>query len=186
MITKQHLKIAKIASKDETRPVLCAVSFTYNKDAHAIVLAATDGYKLAEHAVSLDEEYTPDFEKILVPAKFVTEIAKTMGSVDKLQVFENKFIIVDKEGVTKHEMRVRELTEGNYPEYEGLIPDVNDKATIVLDSKLLKEILTSVNGAVRLQVEMNSDGTVHKMGAVTIRQESDNTETRAVVMPLKS
>jgi DNA polymerase III subunit beta len=66
------------ASRDDTLPMLTGVCMDINGD--TITLAATDRYRLAVRAVGW-EPADPDFTaSVLVPARTLADIAKTMGA----------------------------------------------------------------------------------------------------------
>lgn len=182
MIRKADLKIAKICSKDSARPVLTSVCLSYEKN--KLKLSATDGYKLTEKLVEVD--YTPDFEKILVPSETLSAVMGLMTAKDSVEVYKDKFIVNDKDGIEKRVVEMGRLIEGTFPEYDSLVPDENPKTTIVLDRKYLQEALAVADSTVKVQLEVDEDGTVIRTKPIQFRSESYDSTTLSVVMPLKS
>src|SRR4030043_2378674 len=105
---------------DESRPVLSGIliKIAGNK----IKIVATDSYRLAEKIITLSKN--PGFNKdIVVPAKTMNELARILTSVSaatvKVAVSENQiqFNIDDNIEI------VSRLIEGNFPNYEQIIPE---------------------------------------------------------------
>lgn len=111
------------ASNDDTRPLLTAVYF-HTRDGQ-LYFAATDSYRLAEKKVMpLSEEV-----KLLVPASSIQDLLRVIGDGDSEVIVTHDdqqvlFTIGDIELVTR-------LIEGNYPDYQKLIPkEFATKATL--------------------------------------------------------
>lgn len=118
------------ASGDETRPVLSGVYFqTSDKK---LLIAATDGYRLAE--AELIE--SPDDIKAIVPIPALQDVLKIIQDSEEdvvsLQFGEGQFGV--KAGGSQ---LVSRLIEGQYPQYQQLIPDVSDINFTVDRSELL-------------------------------------------------
>lgn len=103
------------ASNDETRPVLTGVLLYSAKD--SLVMAATDSYRLAEKNLGkINEEV-----KLLIPASSLQDLLRVMpDSSDKVQIKHDdqqvQFKVGDIELVTR-------LVDGQYPDYQKLIPE---------------------------------------------------------------
>lgn len=118
------------ASNDETRPVLGGVYFRTQKG--QLYIAATDGYRLAESQVGAIET---DVNAIIPSATLqdVLKIIQESSSKDVTLLFdEGQF------GTTVDESKlVSRLVDGQYPEYQQLIPEHSDVKFEVPRSELL-------------------------------------------------
>jgi DNA polymerase-3 subunit beta len=109
----QHVVFA--ASNDETRPVLTGVLFhTISKK---LVIAATDSYRLAEKSLGSNKEEV----RLLIPASSLHDLLRILGdgSEDVSVTHDDQqvlFRVGDVELVTR-------LVDGNYPDYQKLIPN---------------------------------------------------------------
>lgn len=109
------------AATDDTRPVLTAVlcSFTANH----LTLAATDGVRLSLKNIKLVNPISLPSEKLtlLIPAKSLSEIIKLSRNDKKLTLGlssdEHQLVFV----LDGLELASR-LIEGNYPDYQRIIP----------------------------------------------------------------
>lgn len=107
---------------DESRPVLAGILLKVLKN--KIKLVATDSYRLAEKTLKLEKE--AGFSKdIIIPAKTMNELVRILASLSadkiKIAVAENQvqFTVDDTAEI------VSRLIEGNYPNYEQIIPTKN-------------------------------------------------------------
>lgn len=191
MLTKQDIQIFKIASKDESRPVLTTVLVTkikltdpnggaFNSSAGwAIKLTATDAYELTEKIVPVSEE--PEFERLLIPATKLQEVAKVMAAKDQVEITPTHFKISNFVGEPKTEISLGETIEGNYPEYEKIIPSDKPVATATVNPKLLIKALEQADGQT---VELELRGDPHApMILLSNRELGGN--IKSVVMPLR-
>jgi DNA polymerase-3 subunit beta len=109
-------RVARAASKDESRPVLTGVlvQFTAGK----IVMAATDSYRLAVKETAL-EGSVPELEAI-VPGRALQELARIAGSGDEIQigVHENQVLFIA-DGIWLTTRRI----DGQFPNYRQLLPE---------------------------------------------------------------
>jgi DNA polymerase-3 subunit beta len=109
-------RVARAASKDESRPVLTGVlvQFTAGK----IVMAATDSYRLAVKETAL-EGAVPELEAI-VPGRALQELARIATSGDEIQigVHENQVLFIA-DGVWLTTRRI----DGQFPNYRQLLPE---------------------------------------------------------------
>ncbi|MDP2137892.1 MAG: DNA polymerase III subunit beta [Candidatus Didemnitutus sp.] len=118
--------VAYAQSTDETRYILNGVYFNF-KDGK-LALVATDGRRLA--IVSKDMEVpASNTGAIILPAKTVAELLRLLGKGDKLTVSFNErraaFQIdtnKDSSGLTDAIYLFSKVVEGNYPNYQQVIP----------------------------------------------------------------
>ena len=118
------------ASHDDTRPVLTGVLFHSFKD--NLYLAATDGYRLAERRL------VPTKEEIraLIPAATLQEVSRIITE-DQEEVgvmFDDSQVRFN---VGEIELTSR-LIEGNFPDYQQLIPSKTEITATVETSELTR------------------------------------------------
>ncbi len=119
------------ASMDDTRPEISGVLFNFQGS--KLVLAATDSYRLAEKKLDL-ERPGPD-KKVIIPQFTLTEVLRILSSSSEESVemclTENQvlFIVGDVELVSR-------VIEGNYPDYEQIIPKENKTSVMVSKDEL--------------------------------------------------
>jgi len=131
------------ASIDDTRPVLAGVLFTAND--RQLTIAATDSYRLAERQIALKKS-VPEFKRI-VPHRALAELLRMLpASTREDSAAKNapadgeiKFSFTENQVQVKADDRelVSRLIDGNYPDYQAIIPKspiasaiVNRKALI--------------------------------------------------------
>jgi DNA polymerase-3 subunit beta len=122
MFLETAARVARAASRDESRPVLTGILVRFEseegKAARALVMAATDSYRLAVKETALEQE-APPLEAI-VPARALGELARVVGDGDELElaIHENHAIFVS--GRTT--LATRRI-DGQFPNYRQLIPE---------------------------------------------------------------
>ena len=143
------------AALDDTRPVLAGVLFATNEA--TLTVAATDSYRLAERRVTLAEPVAA-FRHI-VPHRSLSELQRMLppeGEV-KFAFMENQLQVTveDRELVSR-------LIDGNFPDYQQIIPKKPITTTIVNRTALID--------AVRLASFFARDSANHVKVAVTDEQ----------------
>jgi len=114
-------------SVSENRPEINGVLFNFNSD--KLILAATDSYRLAERSVNLDKKSTSVPQKVIVPTRTLQELQRILGSfkdpaaisdIEEVEIYlaENQilFVLGDVELISR-------LVEGQYPDYQQIIPE---------------------------------------------------------------
>lgn len=183
MLDKNVLQIFKIASKDNSRPILTGVKFSkIEKDGSwAIKLAATDGYRLTEKTVNVD--YEPTFSDMIVPARAVEAVCKLLDKNRKLLLSDNQFKIMytkyEPEGVLERTITIGEKIQGDFPDYQTVIPESTPLATISVNAKYLIEALKQANGTT-VTLELRDPAS-----PVLVKEDYETSVTSAV-MPLRS
>jgi DNA polymerase III subunit beta len=114
LLKKGLQQVVFAASSDETRPVLTGVLF-HTIDGK-LVIAATDSYRLAEKGLGKNKEDV----RLLIPASSLHDLLRILGDGgDDVSVTHDDqqvlFRVGDVELVTR-------LVDGNYPDYQKLIP----------------------------------------------------------------
>ena len=128
------------AATDDTRPVLAGVLLTIDGD--EMTLAAADGFRLAVRTVTLAEPL-PEPLSLLVPGRTLNELARIIGDSDELVkiaatpsrnqvMFEYPNILV-----------VSRLIEGQFPDYQRIIPKSYSTRVVLPVSDLLQAAKTA-------------------------------------------
>ncbi len=118
------------ASTEEVRYFLNGLYFNLQTDRTEVV--ATDGNRLAlTHCEPLNAGEASGF---IVPLKAVREIAKTFADAGEVEVsvFESQILFTDGNATL-----TTRLVEGEYPNYEKIIPESTDGRTVVSRDQIL-------------------------------------------------
>jgi len=123
------------ASYDESRPVLTGVYFIINSGSFKLV--ATDSYRLAEKTINIATTNKADF---IVPVKTIHELYRILSGSEKVKIVvsENQvmFQLPDMDLTSR-------LIEGEYPNYEQIIPKSFKTQTKVSTGELATTIKTA-------------------------------------------
>ena len=123
----------------ETRLELSGVLFIFS--GNSLTLAATDSYRLAEKKIQIKSN-SQEGKKIIVPAKTLQELLRVLSVNLGDDVEENsqeiKFYISDNQILFTYGSTelVSRLIEGQYPDYQQIIP-TNSKTKIIIDRQEL-------------------------------------------------
>lgn len=148
------------ASMDETRPVLTGALLVLTKN--SITLAATDGFRLSQKKISITDqkgEFVP--QKIVIPKGVLSELGRSSEEADDI-----KFEVQEKEkqvifGLGNVTLSSR-LLEGEYPDYEKIIPKnstlqiLADKEELLRAVKLASIFARDAANIVRLKILKDS------------------------------
>ncbi len=109
-------KVARAASRDESRPVLTGILVRFEGD--TLIMAATDSYRLAVKETSLGES-GPELDAI-IPARALQELARLAAGTEEvsLGVHENHVIF----GTGDVWLTSRRI-DGQFPNYKQLLPE---------------------------------------------------------------
>ena len=125
-LTAMLKSVAYAQSSDETRYILNGVYFNF-KDGK-LALVATDGRRLALVSKELDVP-AASAGAIILPAKTVRELTRLLDKGEKLKINFNERraafqIATDKDtsGLIDHVYLYSKVVEGNYPNYNQVIP----------------------------------------------------------------
>ncbi len=152
-------------SSDETRYILNGVYFSFQED--KLNLVATDGRRLA--LIGKELEFPPEHAgNIIIPAKTVTELLRLLDKGQDVKVAFNERQVAfeigtdgESEGLADSIYLVSKIVEGNYPNYEQVIPkEVHQR--IKIDRELLLQcvhraalVTSDKSNTVRLKVADN-------------------------------
>src|SRR3954470_7362056 len=113
------LKVARPASRDETRPVLTGILVSASGE--EVRMVATDSYRLSVKETRLDAPLEGSFEAN-VPARALQELTRIVqhGSADQLAVsVRANQVVFEAAGV----VLLSRLIDGQFPNYRQLLPD---------------------------------------------------------------
>jgi len=147
------------ASKSDVRPELSGVLFHCNPSEfkQTLVLAATDSFRLAEKRIGFKSGGTEE-KRVIVPSRTVSELVRIMNvsakDVDTVTMRVSDHQIVFVCGGVQITSR---LTDGNYPNYEHIIPKEQNVEMSALKDDVTKQVkgaslfTTKGIGAVRMK-----------------------------------
>ena len=157
-------RVARAASRDETRPHLTGV--LVSAEAAELRMVATDSYRLSVKETNLDAAISEKLE-VNVPARTLQELARVAGSgaEGKLAItaLQNQ-VVFELDGITLSSR----LVEGRFPNYRQLLPESYDHELKIDRAELLEvvrriSLLAQKNTPLRLSLE---DGAL-EVSAVT-------------------
>ncbi|MEZ4210669.1 MAG: DNA polymerase III subunit beta [Patescibacteria group bacterium] len=142
------------ASRDESRQLLTGVLVDSKND--GLVMAATDSYRLSEveDKKPLGEEF-----KVIIPAKTIVELKRLIKDGDQVEIrVEESQIMFLMDNV----ILVSRLIEGEYPNYQQIIPTESNISAIVDVQELMDAIKSasvfSVDGGNSIKLVFDSSG----------------------------
>jgi len=110
-------KVARSASRDESRPVLTGVLVRF--EGAKLVMAATDSYRMSVKETELETEAAAELEAI-VPARALTELSRIAQDSAELQVGVQENHVVF--GAGDIWLTTRRI-DGQFPNYKQLLPE---------------------------------------------------------------
>ncbi|MDX9893628.1 MAG: DNA polymerase III subunit beta [Patescibacteria group bacterium] len=133
-------------SVSETRPEINGVLFNFNDN--MLIMAATDSYRLAEKKIKLKKSSTID-QKVIVPTRTLQEILRILGSfkdpaaiseVEEVEIYLSENQIMFSFGSIE---LISRLIEGQYPDYQQIIPSQSNTKTVVGVSEIINATKTT-------------------------------------------
>lgn len=126
-------QIVDVASPSQSRPEISGIYFIFSKN--TIKIAATDSFRLAEKNINLEEPVKKDITFIL-PQKPARELINILGEKEgKIKIYfspnQTMFELPMKDAPRPQIQIISRLIEGEYPNYEEIIPK-NFKTHVVL------------------------------------------------------
>jgi len=144
-------KVARSASRDETRPVLTGILVSASED--QLRMVATDSYRLSVKETKLESALPAGFEAN-VPARALQELARIVGQVatDTLTAsVRTNQAVFEAGGVTLSSR----LIDGQFPNYRQLLPDTYEHALQLVGAEITEvvrriSLLAQKNAPLRL------------------------------------
>ncbi len=143
------------AAQDQSRPVLTGVKFSITNN--VLTLASADGFRLSIMSFELENENIPEID-FIVPAKSLLEVSRILPfTQDNVSVFMTKASnqVIFKMG---NYQLTTTLTQGNFPDFNSLIPESNSTSCIIPKSNFksavrsLGVLAKDGNGIIRLEI----------------------------------
>lgn len=116
-------KVSRSYSRDETRPVLTGVLISFEKN--IVRMVTTDSYRLSVKETPLEAGFDGAIESI-IPARALQEVKRIFSGSEQegVQISLNENQAVFKIGEV---VLGTNLTAGNFPEYQRLLPDTFER-----------------------------------------------------------
>jgi len=124
------------AGESDTRYTLNGLLFHMKPASHLITVVATDGHRMAliNKGLELSEG---DEKKVIIPRKAASELKKLLAGEGTVScTIGSQHILFTAGGVDF----MARLVDGDYPNYESVIPDGNDKVVHVEKDSFVKAI----------------------------------------------
>lgn len=192
-LLKSISQVLFAASKSDARPQFAGVLFNFSPERAKgkLVLAATDSFRLAEKTIALLEGSTEQSSRVIVPARTVSEVARIISVSEQtspvtVKVSENQISFA----ISGTEITSR-LIDGQYPQYEHIIPTVHPTQLSVMKDELIRQVKAASLftakgvGAVqisckpsekRIHIIANSSQTGDHTGALDVEGEGIDTQ----------
>lgn len=154
LLKKALQQVVMAASNDEARPVLTGI-YLHSGDGQ-LFLAATDSYRLAEkQLMKTDQDIS-----LLIPASAMQDLLRIIGdSDDEVKITHDDQQIMFK--IDEVELVTR-LIEGNYPDYQKLIP-----TDFAVNAQLKRTELTNITKVSSLFARESA-------GSITIKVDEES------------
>jgi len=123
------------AAADESRPILTGVLARFDKD--QVTFAAADGFRLAVRTAPLIEP-VPSPVSVIIPARALTELGRISGDQEgpiTINITPSKSQVLFH---LDHIDLVSQLIDGNFPDYNQIIPKKKETRSVVGTAELLK------------------------------------------------
>lgn len=174
-------QVAFAASSDDARPVLQGVSMIIS--GNEVTLAATDGFRISVRKAVLSQT-VPQPSTSIIPARALSELARITTEGD-----ENVIMVTPPgRGQVIFHMKnvelVSQLIDGNFPDYNAIIPRAFKTHTILSTAGFAKAckqaeiIAREGSNVVRISVMPGDD----KPGKVEVSAQSEETGSSEVVL----
>ncbi|MDP2948364.1 MAG: DNA polymerase III subunit beta, partial [Chloroflexota bacterium] len=143
------------AAADDTRPVLTGIHVLM--EGRDLTLAAADGFRLAVHKLSLEQD-VPQRQEIIIPARAMRELNRLLPEEEEsvemtLNAARSQVLFR-----LKNVEMVAQLVQGTFPNYSQLIPQswtcraVIDVGEFLRETRIAAIFARDGSGIVRLQV----------------------------------
>lgn len=139
-------RVLPAVSTSEFKPELCGVFV--NVSPTSMRLAATDTFRLAEKTISFESKKQIEPFSFIMPHRISQEIARVLNGGEEvtISIGENQMLL-ETDGC----MIISRLTEGNFPEYMGIIPKNFETSCFVSKNEFAGAVRASSIFASKLQ-----------------------------------
>lgn len=167
------------AAREDNRPVLTGIYCHF--EGNTITMASADGYRLTVRKHNLEYELSEALT-VIIPAQSLTEVARIADDVEEVRISvpEGRNQIMFNMGDIDV---VSNLIEGQFPDYQRIIPADHSTQTILYRDEFLRackrsEIFAKDNSnTARLHITPSGDGgpgTVHVRGESSEMGDNDS------------
>lgn len=167
---------------DESRPALTGVLVRFRK--HQLIMAATDGFRMAMRSITLDDPVAEDID-VIIPGRTLAELSRIIGLLPDWEDEVIKIAIAEARNQIMFLMpdvdMVSQLIDAKFPNYEAIIPkSCNTRAAVDTNALLQAMRLTSLfardnSNIVRFLVTPGVDGAPGKLTlTATSAEAGDN------------
>jgi len=174
-------QVSFAASSDEARPVLQGVMM--NIAGNEMTLAATDGYRISVRTASLSSSVENPV-KAIIPARSLSELARiAIDGEERLTM-----VLPQGRGQAIFHMKdaelVTQLIEGNFPDYNAIIPRSFKTRIVLTTAEFLKAckqaeiIAREGNNVIRLNIQPHEN----EPGVVEFTSQSEESGSGEVVV----
>lgn len=130
-------QVISFSALSETRPEITGILFSKIKKQHFMSLASTDSFRLAERKLFLNKEDKETEFSFILPQKTASEILRVLGDEKEITCVIDKNQIAFE--LANYNLTSR-LIEGNYPDYNNLIPKNFKTEVVIAKEELIKAI----------------------------------------------
>jgi len=123
---------------DDSRPEISGVLFDFN--GQKLTIAGTDSYRLAEKKLSLQATPATEERKAIIPLRTLQELHRillTDEAGEQVEIFLDDNQILFKYGEIE---LISRLVEGQYPDYQQIIPSDQKTKAIIKTSEFLRVV----------------------------------------------
>lgn len=172
-------RVARAASRDESRPVLTGILVQFEKGSSAktrkLTMAATDSYRLAVRETEFAGE-TPELEAI-VPARAIAELARIPATDSEIEVaIQDNHAVFSLGDTTLSTRRI----DGQFPNHRQLLPETFEHSVKIARSELADvvrrvAVMAQRTSPIRLRFEE---------GALTISAQTQDVGEASETLPI--
>ncbi|MDO8486111.1 MAG: DNA polymerase III subunit beta [Candidatus Staskawiczbacteria bacterium] len=138
-------QIIDISSPSQTRPEISGIYFNFSKT--SIKIVATDSFRLAEKSIQLEKSIKKDYSFILPqkPAKEIINILEDKKGLLKIFFSPNQVLFEFPMKEISHPLVqiTSRLVEGEYPNYQDIIPKKFKTQVVLKRDEFLNQIKTA-------------------------------------------
>lgn len=131
-------QVVLAAATDESRPILTGVLAKF--EGNQLTMAAADGFRLSVRTAQLPVETEP--VSVIIPARALAELARISTDEEEITLV----ITPTRKQVLFHTPNadlVSQLIEGNFPDYQQIIPKSHATRTVLNTNSLLRACKTA-------------------------------------------
>ena len=131
-------QVVLAAATDESRPILTGVLAKF--EGNQLTMAAADGFRLSVRTAQLPVETEP--VSVIIPARALAELARISTDEEEITLV----ITPTRKQVLFHAPNadlVSQLIEGNFPDYQQIIPKSHATRTVLNTNSLLRACKTA-------------------------------------------